>query len=1031
MVYSFEGDGLPAGLHTEDSRAFLSHRHFKDGETSLCWSLNGKGRERLSFYGDVGYEPFVSRGDSQNRDHFVAWVYLEEPLAASLKLSFLKDGAWCCGFSFGLSFKGFRTCWVPYEDMEGKPLKGMDQLVFSLEWREEGGASFYGLQRVRAKTAEAADELLGSSCIYLDQIITAVPIDPRHGVRDLQVPFVNLKSDQAVNAHWTSLYRFSQLLLKGLAPIGTRLTGGRLKEASSVECRFQKHLLSHSPFPSPGSAVLLEDEYLECCRKFSRYQIKEEGGVIRGVTVDAACQKAAYPVHLKEWLLELTASIDIKEASELMLEAAYAFHAGSQVQRRTLGNHFNQLFRHLLDQGFAWGSGMGTTHHLGYPMRHFYSALFLMRDCLKAAGLKEEAAKAMAWFSGSGRMFRDDEELSKGESMDVLNTLLQGILASVLMMDDEGRKYHCLKAMGNWLSISLCPTPGLNGPFKWDGSVFHHCGHYPAYAMGGLTGALPVVYSMSQTSFRLGEKAHETMRICLLAMRFYCNRYQWPISMSARHPVGQGEMSQISSLEPFYYMAMAGTPDGKEAVDGQMAKALLRLGEFTDFKRAKELEDMGFQPEEEPHGHVSMNYACASIHRREGWMSAVRGHSRYLWGSEIYEGNNRYGRYVTYGHLEILGSGHPVNQKDSGFYQEGWDFNHFPGTTAPVLPFEKLRARVTVVDPTAGMEEMLLSDQAFAGGVVMDGRMGAFGMKLHGHGKYDGSFWAYKSWFFFDNRIFCLGRGIRDGFWDGPVRTTLYQHYLGAAAKEQDLSPEPRIRERTKEGGRWLFDPSGNWYYLPGGQELTVIRSMQESRAQDTGKPTWGAFEKAWIDHGVLPKDGHYEYLILVQPGYGPEGTGTDRCRLIHGDMRLHQVLDVETGIMAYVFFEAGKAVPTKDGHVLEVSSPCLIMERTTENGWCIAICDPDLRLYEGVEEDQLNEDGSQREVSLYSRKWRDHKSVGRWTQIRFTGNLVPVKEQDGVLFETLYGETRLWVYLVDGRTVQVETYNGLDGPSS
>lgn len=998
MIVSFEGDRLPEGLCAADSVISLSRKHKKDGESSLCWQLTDGGSLELAC--DVGYRRFVPGGKDQNRDNFVVWIYLEKPLEQALEISFWKAGRRCCWFSFGMGFCGWRTCWVPYEDMEGNAEEGMDRICFSLEGR-------------------------GEACLYLDQLITAVPIDPRHPVRDVQVPFVNPGADRAANAHWTSLYRFWGLLEEGISNAGGC---GEAKEAALIEERFEEYLLSHRSWPSAGNLMLTEDEFRDCVKAFDRFRLQEDDGVLSGVTIDAACQKAAYPEEERAELTRLTASIDIKEVSALMLDTAYAWHAGTGEHKRVLGRHVILLLRHLFDQGWAAGSSLGTTHHLGYPMRSLYAALFLMRRCLKEAGLKEEAAAMMAWYSGSGRMFREREEL-RWESMDTLNTLLQGILASVLMMEDGAEKHRCLSALSNWLSSSLKPAPGLKGPFKEDGSVFHHCGHYPAYAMGGFMGAAPVIWFLSGTSYCLREKAHETMRRCLLTMRLYCNRYNWLVSMSSRHPKGEGEMSQISNLEPFYYMALAGTPDKREAVDSEMAGALLRLAEYVEFPPARKLKDMGYEAEKDPNGHTTMNYACAAIHRRDHWLAGVRGHSRYLWGNETYVRNNLFGRYITYGHLQLLCSGTPVNNKDSGFSHDGWDWNCFPGTTAPALPWEELRAKVRVVDQTAGAEEMLLSDQAFAGGVSLDGWQGAFAMKLHGHAKYDGSLRANKSWFFFDNRIVCLGTDIEDGNEAATVRTTLFQHGIKEGGGQafvngrpvSSISPEPYISGQA--GELWLKDPSGNLYYLPEGQSVTVTNSMQESRAQDTGEPTFGTFAKAWIDHGHAPAGGAYEYLVLVQPDDREWQDAAASYRVLQADCRLHEAKDEIGGIIAYAFFENGAAAQG-GGVLLETDSPCLIMERETKKGLSFSLCDPDLRLYEGVEPDQFNPDQSQREVSLYSRTWRDAEGKSKKVSVLLKGgwklDCPEEGQRDHVRLETADGNTRIVVDCIHGRTTQL-----------
>lgn len=62
------------------------------------------------------------------------------------------------------------------------------------------------------------------------------------------------------------------------------------------------------------------------------------------------------------------------------------------------------LTRHLLDQGFTAGSALGTLHHLGYSMRNFYPAPYLMRDALRRAGMLGEVQQAMEWFSGLGEV---------------------------------------------------------------------------------------------------------------------------------------------------------------------------------------------------------------------------------------------------------------------------------------------------------------------------------------------------------------------------------------------------------------------------------------------------------------------------------------------------------------------------------------------------------------------------------------------------------------------------------------------------
>jgi chondroitin-sulfate-ABC endolyase/exolyase len=52
-----------------------------------------------------------------------------------------------------------------------------------------------------------------------------------------------------------------------------------------------------------------------------------------------------------------------------------------------------------------------------------------------------------------------------------------------------------------------------------------------------------------------------------------------------------------------------------------------------------------------------------------------------------------------------------------------------------------------------------------------------------------------------------------------------------------------------------------------------------------------------------------------------------------------------------------------------------MVMIKENEEKLIISVVDPDLRLYTGIEEDQYNSEGIQKEVSVYSRKWKSNES--------------------------------------------------------
>lgn len=226
-------------------------------------------------------------------------------------------------------------------------------------------------------------------------------------------------------------------------------------------------------------------------------------------------------------------------------------------------------------------------------------------------------------------------------------------------------------------------------------------------------------------------------------------------------------------------MALAGSPDGKEEYDSEMVSSYLRLisdpsiandspeympkvSNAEERKVAKLLIEKGFRLEPDPQGNIAMGYGCVSVQRRSNWSAVARGHSRYLWAAEHYLGANLYGRYLAHGSLQILTAapGQTVTPATSGWQQEGFDWNRIPGVTSIHLPLEQLQAKVLNVDSYSGIEEMLYSDEAFAGGLSQQKMNGNFGMKLHEHDKYNGSHRARKSYHFIDGMIVCLGSDI-------------------------------------------------------------------------------------------------------------------------------------------------------------------------------------------------------------------------------------------------------------------------------
>lgn len=940
-LLSFEEKEIPAYVTASKSEIALSGSHYKDGAASLRWSFEPGGT--LSVRKNLFFEKKDPAGIDLYLSTFVVWIYNETPSGESIRFEFLKNGRVCCSFPFRIGFSGWRTAWVCYErDMEGTPEEGMDEL------------------RIVAPPVKGT--------LFIDHLLTAAKTDPRHQTADVQVPFVNKESDN----HWLVVYRHS--LLRPDIPL-TPVTDKQKQETALIERRFCE--LIYTPSELTGKRKN------ELRRKYRAYRIVRRDGQVSGLPVFYTRASEAYERLVPGWRKELfrEAGMEVKAYFDLMYKIAAAYRdASSEADKNELKEMFLDMYDHITDQGVAYGSCWGNFTHYGYSFRNFYTAYFLMKPVLAAAGKAEEAARAMRWYAIANEVFTPP--LAPGIDMDSFNTQTTGRIAGILMMEDSPEKLQYLRSFARWIDNGCLPAPGLAGAFKKDGGAFHHRNHYPAYAVGGLQGAVNMIYLLNRTEFAVSETAHRTVRNVLLTMRFCCNTLHFPLSMSGRHPNGQGK------LVPYQYalLAVSGTPDGKCDTDPELAAAYLRLAEKgADIPAGPEympsvpggyekqlgarLRSAGYAAEPEPQGNRALGYGCVSVQRRGNWSAVVRGHSRYLWASEHYIADNFYGRYLAHGSMQVLTApaGATVTPATSGWQEEGFDWGRIPGATAIHLPVAELRADVRNVDAFSGVEEMLYSDEAFAGGLSQGGENGNFGMKLHEHDKYNGSHRARKSFHFFDGTIVCLGSDIENTNGAYPTETTVFQLTAGSQQEQAYWNRQPA-------GGKLWLDPFGTGYYTPGTVKLER-NFPQYSLGEKTGKETEGDWVSLVFDHGKAPRGAKYEYAVLPQTDGARLSAFARRppYRVLQRDKQAHIVRYLPEAITSYVLFETPRRLPS--GLVLQADTSCLLMVREEPAAVRLTVCQPDLALYRGPSDELLDAAGKRVERSIYSRPWIDNVS--------------------------------------------------------
>lgn len=955
-------DSVPPRFQAQGGKVSISSAHSKNGASSLEWRWEQGGT--LTVAGPFGYRHFVANKSSQGRPGVSLWLYSPAAREGVYRFDFYRGKERVTGFTVNAQFSGWRAATLAFDgDMDGRAVEDMDRLVIT---PPAGGGS-----------------------LFIDELAFGMPIDPRHPSGDYQLPGLNPNAIEKTNAHWTALLTYDRWLQESEAkpvPAGPEMAPVPAADISAIHKRISGELLEAKALALPE----IENRYAK---------LHNSVGVLKPLSQTsqqwAMYQKGAVA---PETMATLRAStVTWRDFGQFMKIVAVAWNkAAPGTERDRLREIFSALVRHQIDQGLVRGSGQGIMHHQGYQLGDWAQALFLMRDAMGPE--RESARQAMAWYAGQGRLFEPTTDESDFNA-DVMNTLLQPMLFAILMDSDGKRRDRMLRTYGSWISDRALRSPGLTGGFKADGSVFHHMQHYVAYGNGALDGVSGVAWFLSGTELQLTPSAHQRIRHAILVSRLFSNGGLIPMSLTGRHADG----IQKIALDPFRHFALIGAPGAVGAgPDREVGAAYLRLLDrkgpgiklsSADREAARLLRQAGITPEPDPVGSWVMPYSSMVLHRRDGWLWAARGFSRYLVSHESYPRENMFGRYMNYGALEFL----PADMSGRGFSMAGWDWNRWPGTTAVRLPLDKLRAGASQIDKSSGTEEMLLSEQTYSGGVEWRGQAALFAMKLQGHPKYSDDLVARKSVFFFGNRAIAIGSGITANVPGAPVQTTVFQDKVkaaqGSAALEGAavavLVPEMRMRLAS---WRSAIDEHGNGVCLAPGQNILFARTDQNSIDEDGITPTRGRFSTLVIDHGASPKQAGYEYAYLV--GSGLDGTRKFCAamksargapyKVLSRDARAHVVADGATGLVGYALFEAGTV--SAPGVLTSVSAPAMVMLRSGKGRIEGAFTNPDLNLYQGRDPEQYDSAGKWRERSVYGLGWNSRPSAPLTTSLVFKG---------------------------------------------
>ncbi|WP_394332289.1 chondroitinase family polysaccharide lyase [Bacteroides timonensis] len=876
---------IPQNFQPSDKHALaLSSLYYKEGHKSLEWNFRPGSTLLIKTE-----NPITLTEQTETSAGITLWIYNEKPQQDSIRFEFLSpQGHISYWFSFRLASAGWRACWIGFQHMKG------DKLNKEI-------ASY----RLVAPNRKGR--------IFLDRLTFPVKKINDRTTPDLQMPYNNSLSYRDL-WHWCRVWQWEQYDYD--LPLPNSLNKKEIEDLRTIEQRLTTTLdIKKAPSEVIAKAYTV----------FKKANIQHSGTGFIGAPIVA-------PDEINRKAGEISWN-DLETMLSGFAYDAYYNHSSTGLE------NYLTVWDFAINQGFAYGSGMGTNHHYGYQVRKIYTTAWLMRDAIWKAPNRDNILSALIFWSALSET-RKPYQYGRDELLDSWHTLLMAKTVSALLFIDERERARALKGLSRWVSTSLHYTPGTIGGIKVDGTTFHHGGFYPAYTTGVLAMVGQFIAFTNQTEYEPTEEARQTLKSAFISMRNYCNKYEWGIGISGRHPF-RGSMKE-DDVAAFAYLALSGDLSGeKNDFDRHLAADYLRLCQ-KNTPEARYFKEQGIHPADAPQGFFVYNYGSAGIFRRADWMVTLKGYTTDVWGAEIYTKDNRYGRYQSYGSVQIMGQ---PSRLASGYDENGWDWNRLPGTTTIHLPFELLDS------PLPGTT-MARSKENFSGSSSLEGKNGMFAMKLMERSlkNFTPDFVARKSVFCFGNRMICLGTGINNSNFSYPTETTLFQSTFRKDSTSIFVDGKKRNKMFYKElnDGKlhWIQDGYNNHYFVKGNIEVQIAR--QDSRHEKTRVQTYGTFSSAWINHGKAPRDAEYEYMVLIQPSSDELDIARRKqtYQIVQKDHTAHIVFDEETGITAYAVFE--DYTPLTDRLLLQVPAETMVMQRKVDKKQIlVSICDPNLHITE------------------------------------------------------------------------------------
>ncbi|WP_305842112.1 polysaccharide lyase family 8 super-sandwich domain-containing protein [Photobacterium leiognathi] len=547
------------------------------------------------------------------------------------------------------------------------------------------------------------------------------------------------------------------------------------------------------------------------------------------------------------------------------------------------------------------------------------------------------------------------------------------LIPHAFLFTDENKIHQQLAAVQRFSNRVLTHSPTTFDGIKPDGTTFHHWSHHPSYLYSYKSLIEGNIY-LIDTQYKIpANKLNNLLKAAsLLALTGNDNRFS-PLSLSGRGPTNRLQNISSAYISKLNQLEL----DSIQPVDNSYTATLLKFV----YPNAAPLN--GGNEEVYPmEGVYQFNYANYALLRHKDWLVVNKGQSRSLWGAEIYSNANRFGRYQSYGTQEVIYHG---SKLDNGYNHRTWNWNYNPGATTIVLPWVNLLAEFNRVDEYqeygfAGALSFKRSETPLIPLKHVKGDIGLFAMnfkekeKISGWGAvyYDGnkvstvprdkSFSFKKSSFYFEDLIINLGSNITaENSSEHPVVTTLYQRQdSGLNNINVNGIADAVVDDSTYDVGnmanQWLIDNSGTgFYFVHSGAGIMLQHTAQQvpqhnsNATEDLTNNPIESYHLGYINHGINPTHGEYEYLLFPATSQEKMTTFADQFSqqmpyIVHQKNDVAHIVEKDDA-WGFAIFNASTIIDK--GYVYSVSKPVLIMMEKDTNvdltPLSIAMADPDL----------------------------------------------------------------------------------------